>query len=95
MLQKSREFARAFKRELSVYHRVLADQRTPRSAKVFLALAIGYLCMPFDLIPDFLPLVGQLDDAIIVPCLVYLAFQFIPTELIAEHRARVRATDRA
>ena len=55
MWQQSKDLARAFKRELAVYRRVLADDRTPLSAKIFLGLAIGYLCMPFDLIPDFIP----------------------------------------
>jgi uncharacterized membrane protein YkvA (DUF1232 family) len=68
--EKSKEIARSLKRELIVYQRVLRDERTPLSAKLFLALAIGYLCMPFDLIPDFIPVIGHLDDAIIVPALV-------------------------
>ena len=91
MWQQSKDLARAFKRELAVYRRVLADERTPRSAKIFLGLAVGYLCMPFDLIPDFIPVLGLLDDAIIVPGLVYIALRFVPRELVAEHRARVTA----
>jgi uncharacterized membrane protein YkvA (DUF1232 family) len=90
MLEKSKEFARAFKRKLSVYRRVLADERTPRPAKLLLGLAVGYFCMPFDLIPDFIPVVGHLDDAVIVPGLVYLALRFIPRALVAEHRQRLR-----
>jgi uncharacterized membrane protein YkvA (DUF1232 family) len=91
MLKKARELAASFKRELTVYQRVLADSRTPRSAKLFLGLAIGYLCMAFDLIPDFIPVIGHLDDAVIVPALVYAALQLIPQELVAEHRANVLA----
>jgi uncharacterized membrane protein YkvA (DUF1232 family) len=89
MLQQSKDVARAFKRELAVYRRVLADQRTPLSAKIFLGLAVGYLCMPFDLIPDFIPVLGHLDDVVIVPGLVYIALRFIPRELVAEHRMHV------
>jgi uncharacterized membrane protein YkvA (DUF1232 family) len=77
------------KRELTVYRCVLADPRTPVSAKVFLALALGYLCMPFDLIPDFIPVLGYLDDGLIVPALVYAAVRLVPQELVAEHRANV------
>ncbi len=55
MWQRSKDLARAFKRELAVYRRVLADERTPLAAKIFLGLAVGYLCLPFDLIPDFIP----------------------------------------
>jgi len=91
MWQQSKDLARAFKRELVVYRRVLADERTPRSAKIFLGLAVGYLCMPFDLIPDFIPVLGLLDDAIIVPGLVWIALRFVPRELVAEHRTRVTA----
>src|SRR5947209_9449121 len=91
MWQRSKDLARAFKRELAVYRRVLSDARTPRAAKVFLGLAIGYLCMPFDLIPDFIPVLGHLDDAVIVPALVYAALRLIPQELVAEHRAKVLA----
>jgi uncharacterized membrane protein YkvA (DUF1232 family) len=90
MLQQSKSLARAFKRELIVYRRVLADQRTPLRAKVFLCLALGYLCMPFDLIPDFIPVLGHLDDLVIVPALVYLALRFVPRELVAEHRTHIR-----
>ena len=91
MWKKSRELAKSFKRELAVYRRVFADPRTPVSAKAFLGLALGYLCMPFDLIPDFIPVLGQLDDAFIVPALVYAAVRLIPQELVAEHRANVLA----
>src|SRR6266516_8019248 len=89
MWQRSKDLARAFKRELAVYRRVLADARTPRAAKIFLGLAVGYLCMPFDLIPDFIPVLGHLDDVVIVPALVYAALRLIPQDLVAEHRAIV------
>ena len=72
--EKSKEIARSFKRELIVYQRVLRDERTPLPAKLFLALAIGYFCMPFDLIPDFIPVIGHLDDTIVIPALVLLPF---------------------
>ena len=89
MWQQSKDLARAFKHELTVYRRVLADERTPLSAKIILGLAVGYLCMPFDLIPDFIPVLGHLDDVVIVPALVYLALRSIPPGLVAEHRAHV------
>jgi uncharacterized membrane protein YkvA (DUF1232 family) len=91
MLKKGRDLAESFKREPIVYRRVVADSRTPVSAKAFLGLAIAYLCTPFDLIPDFIPVLGHLDDAVIVPALVYAALRFIPQGLVAEHRANVLA----
>ena len=87
--ERSKEIVRSFKRELIVYQRVLRDDRTPRAAKVFLGLAIGYLCMPFDLIPDFIPVIGLLDDAIIVPALVFAALRFVPREIVSQHREQV------
>jgi carbonic anhydrase len=51
-----------------------------------LSLALAYLAMPFDLIPDFLPFIGQLDDLVIIPAVVLLALRFIPKSLLLEHR---------
>ena len=87
--EKSKELARSFKRELVVYQRVLRDERTPVSAKLLLALAIGYLCMPFDLIPDFIPVIGHLDHAIVIPALVFAALRLMPREIVSEHREQV------
>lgn len=87
--QKSKELVCSFKRELIVYQRVLRDERTPVSAKLLLALAIGYLCMPLDLIPDFIPVIGHLDDAIIIPALVFAALRLVPREIVSEHREQV------
>jgi uncharacterized membrane protein YkvA (DUF1232 family) len=87
--ERSKEIVRSFKLELIVYQRVLRDERTPLSAKLFLALAIGYLCMPFDLIPDFIPVIGHLDDVIVVPALVFAALRLVPSEIVSEHREQV------
>ncbi|MGK2915206.1 MAG: YkvA family protein, partial [Porticoccaceae bacterium] len=53
--------ARALKREFAVYRCALAHPDTPWLAKALLGLAVGYTLLPFDLIPDFLPVIGQLD----------------------------------
>jgi uncharacterized membrane protein YkvA (DUF1232 family) len=86
---RSQENARSFKRELIVYERVVRDERTRLSAKLFLALAIGYFCIPFDLIPDFIPVVGHVDDAIVIPALVLAAIRLMPHEIVLEHRERL------
>jgi uncharacterized membrane protein YkvA (DUF1232 family) len=86
---RSKEVTRSLKREVIVYERVLRDERTPVVAKLFLGLAIGYWLMPFDLIPDFIPVIGHLDDAVIIPALVFVALRFIPREIIAEHREQI------
>jgi uncharacterized membrane protein YkvA (DUF1232 family) len=51
---------------LVLFRRLLRDPRVPRRAKLALALLVAYLAMPFDLVPDFIPVAGQLDDAILV-----------------------------
>jgi uncharacterized membrane protein YkvA (DUF1232 family) len=75
-----------FKRELQLYRNILADSRTPRLSKVLLGSAVAYAVMPLDLIPDFIPVLGHLDDAIIIPVLVFLALKTIPRSLLEEHR---------
>ncbi len=77
------------KREITICRLVLQDDRVPRFAKRLLALAIGYAVSPIDLIPDVLPLLGYLDDAIIVPAMFGLAFAFIPKDVIQDCRKRV------
>jgi uncharacterized membrane protein YkvA (DUF1232 family) len=79
------------KREIHVYQLVLRDSRTPKLAKLFLGLAIGYLLLSFDIIPDFIPVIGQLDDIIIVPALIILALKMIPKEVIEDCRARANS----
>lgn len=80
---------RVFKSELTLYKLVLKDPKTPISGKLFLALAVGYALMPFDLIPDFIPVLGLLDDAIIVPLLVVISLKLIPREIIDKYRKQI------
>lgn len=74
------------KKQIKLYKLVLKDKRTPLLAKILLWLALGYLMLPFDLIPDFIPFFGQLDDIIIIPLLVYLALKLIPQYIIDEYK---------
>lgn len=75
---------------MAIYRRVWRDPRTPFLPKLLLGLAFAYLALPFDLIPDFVPILGQLDDLVVVPLLVYLAIRATPPALLAEHRAAIR-----
>lgn len=80
--------AAAFKREFEVYRCALRHPATPLAAKILLGLAVGYALLPFDLIPDFLPIIGHLDDLVIVPGLVWLALGMIPRNILEECRLR-------
>lgn len=89
MFASVRAFTRQIKREIAVYRLVLADARTPLPAKIALGAAVGYLLLPFDLIPDFIPVFGQLDDLLLVPGLVWLALRLIPREVVEDARKRI------
>jgi uncharacterized membrane protein YkvA (DUF1232 family) len=69
---------------------VLKHPQTPWVAKLFLGLAVGYLLLPFDLIPDFIPVLGQLDEVVIIPLLLYIALLFIPKAVIQNCREQVQ-----
>lgn len=93
MFERLKSVGKGLKRELAVYQLVLRDRRTPRAAKILLGMAVGYALMPFDLIPDFIPIIGHLDDALILPLLIVLALKMIPREVVAECRAQVREAE--
>ena len=85
MLQKLKEIATTLRQYLALYHALYQDQRTPRLARFLLWTALTYFALPFDLIPDFLPIIGHLDDVIIVPGLIFLAIRLIPVTVYNEH----------
>jgi len=68
----------------------MADPRTPKVTKILLGCAVGYAVSPVDIIPDFIPIVGHLDDAVIIPLLVWLALKAIPQSLLEEHRRKLQ-----
>lgn len=88
MFEKLKAAGTGLKRELRVYQLVLKDGRTPKTAKIILGMAVGYAMMPFDIIPDFIPVIGHIDDALIVPLLLIIARKMIPREVIEDCRSR-------
>ena len=90
MLSQLKKVAGQLKQEFEVYRLVLRHDKTPVLAKIFLGLAIAYVLMPFDLIPDFIPVIGQLDDLVIVPVLVYVALKMIPDAVVNECREQIK-----
>jgi uncharacterized membrane protein YkvA (DUF1232 family) len=78
-------------RYLTALWLLLKDARTPLAAKVVAGIVVAYALSPIDLIPDFIPILGQLDDLILIPLGVTLAVKLVPPELWAEMQQRAEA----
>ncbi len=94
MFEKLKSAAQTFKQELKVYRLVLQDERTPTLAKWLLGLAIAYALTPIDIIPDFIPVIGHLDDVIIVPALIFAAVKVIPKEVLEDCREKIKSEEK-
>lgn len=81
-----RQIAARIKTELDYYRRLIGHPKTPKASKVLLGAAIAYFLSPVDVIPDFVPVLGQLDDVLIVPGLIWLALRLVPSDVAAECR---------
>jgi len=82
--------ANALKTELYALYLAYRDPRTPWYARLFSALVVGYAFSPIDLIPDFVPLLGYLDDLIILPLGVAISLRLIPPEVMVDCRLRAK-----
>lgn len=85
-----RQRAAQLKRETYALYLAYRDPRTPWYARVFAALVIGYVFSPIDPIPDFIPVVGLLDEMVVVPIGVLVAARMIPADVLAECREKAR-----
>ena len=85
-----RIMALRFRAKLKFGWRVFRDPETPFAAKCVLPAVLAYLAMPLDLIPDFIPVLGLLDDVVIVPLFVWLAVRMIPKRVLTECRSQVQ-----
>src|SRR3954452_1926811 len=83
MLRRIKDWARAIRRDVHALWLAARDRRTPWYAKAFALAIAAYALSPIDLIPDFIPILGYLDEAILLP----LAVRLVPPDLLAEHRA--------
>ena len=86
MLDQLKFRARALKREVFAIYLAARDPRTPWYAKGLVFLIVAYALSPIDLIPDFIPVLGYLDDLIIIPGGIWLAIRMVPPEVLKEAR---------
>jgi len=85
------QWARTIKRDAHALSLAARDPRVPWYAKALAVLVAAYALSPLDLIPDFVPVIGYLDDLIIVPAGIALVIRLIPPAIMAEHRALATA----
>lgn len=89
MIQKLKAFAKALKAEIAVLASAIRDPRTPWTAKALGIAVVAYAVSPIDLIPDFIPVLGYLDELILLPLGLWAVRALIPADVIDEHRAKV------
>jgi uncharacterized membrane protein YkvA (DUF1232 family) len=94
MIDRLKTWARAVKRDVMALWLAARDRRTPLAAKLLAAAVAAYALSPIDLIPDFIPVLGYLDDLLIVPAGIWLAVRLIPAGLLEEFRAAALARER-
>lgn len=87
MLTKARDWARAIKRDVVALWIAARDPRVPWHVKALCAAIAAYALSPIDLIPDFIPVLGYLDDVILLPLAILVAVRLVPADLMAAFRA--------
>lgn len=90
MLSQIKIWARAIKTEVHAVHLAARDPRMPWLAKILAIAVTAYALSPIDLIPDFVPVLGYLDDLLIVPLGIWLVVRLVPDEVMAEYRIKAR-----
>lgn len=93
MNSKLKDWARTIRRDVHAIYLAARDPRTPWYVKALALCVAGYALSPIDLIPGFIPVLGYLDDAIIVPLGVLAVVRLIPPKILAEHRAAAALTE--
>jgi len=93
MLERWKRWARTIRRDAHALYLASRDARVPWHVKAIAFGVAAYAASPIDLIPDFIPVLGYLDDLIIVPLGIALVISLIPPAIMAEHRASAAAAD--
>ena len=90
MLEQWKQRARQLKVEVYAVYLAYKDPRVPLPARIFAACVVGYAFSPIDLIPDPIPILGYLDDLVLIPLGIWLALKMIPAPVMAECREKAR-----
>ena len=88
VIARGGQWARTIKRDLMALWLAARDPRVPRHAKLLAGAVAAYALSPIDLIPDFIPILGYLDDLAIVPAAMLLAIKLVPADVMADLRAK-------
>jgi len=91
MLRRWKETVRKLKEDIYTLYLAANDPRIPFGAKVVLVVTVAYAFSPIDLIPDFIPLIGYLDDLLLLPLGIWLCIKLIPDEVLEEYRVKAKA----
>ncbi len=92
-LQSLQSWAKSIKRDVVALYFAARDPRVPWYAKLLAAAMAAYALSPIDLIPDFIPVLGYVDELVLLPLGIMLAIRLIPPEIMAEHRAAAIAAE--
>lgn len=84
MFAKIKNWAKQLKRQVYVLYFAYKDSRVPLFTKIFSACVVAYAFSPIDLIPDFIPIFGYLDDIILIPLGIYFALKLLPKHILEE-----------
>ena len=90
MLERLKQWARSCKSDIIALHLAMKHPRTPLYAKILAAVVVGYALSPIDLIPDFIPVLGYIDDVILVPLGIALVIKLLPDEVLQQCREEIR-----
>jgi uncharacterized membrane protein YkvA (DUF1232 family) len=93
-LAQVKQWARALKRDVHAIWLAARHPRTPRGAKLLALAVAAYALSPIDLIPDFIPVLGYLDDLLVVPLGILVVTRMLPADVLAECRAAAEAAGR-
>lgn len=93
MIGRLKDWARTIKRDVHALYLAGRDPRVPWHAKALTIVIAGYALSPIDLIPDFIPVLGYLDDVILLPLGIVLVIRLIPPEIMTEHRELAAAAE--